>query len=706
MPMFNLLKRSNLLLLILILLVSLSACRRMNNKQNSWDVDLIAPILSGSLSIANIVPDTLIHTNSDKSISLVYRTKLFGLNLSDYVLHIPDTTFSNPLNIGSIGLASKQIHYYYSLGRMATASANPQLQLIVFLNGTSQIIPPIRNITSQPSSLNASNLFTRAWIKNGLMQINGDNDLPIDLDSVTFSFKNNDQFSNVVGSLTIAHIPAHSHFIDTIYLAGKVVEGKLEAQLINMKTPGSNGNPVPIDTSKGLQVTMVLYNVTADSAIAVFPSQSLIDTAQLVTYNYVSGGAQVDFVKIKSGDIRVEVFSSLPDTIHFKFKMPSALSPLGVPVDLGASVRPAPRGGFSSIVRTIDLAGYTIDFRGPNKNMHNTFYDTVIMRIDSTGRSDTLRSTDSLYMYYSLENIIPEYAQGYLGDTFINVNVSNVPFTILNKVVAGTFNPEKIKVDMTIENGIGIDGEARINSLIATNSKNSSSLALTAPLIGNKVNVARATDFPLTPSITTQTITETNSNIKQLIQMMPDHLSMNGRIGINPSGNSLFYKDFVYYNSNLNVNMRTEMPLSFIANGLQIKDSLAFSLGSPAKTDRIKDGVITVHLENGFPLDATITLALYDENWVKVDELLSSAAIASGNLNANCMVSSPVISKIDLKIDQNRMTQFKLVKHAILTAVLNTSQQNTCNGQYLKIYDSYLIKTNITAKFNYNVNAF
>jgi len=116
--------------------------------------------------------------------------------------------------------------------------------------------------------------------------------------------------------------------------------------------------------------------------------------------------------------------------------------------------------------------------------------------------------------------------------------------------------------------------------------------------------------------------------------------------------------------------------------------------------------VITVQLENGFPLDATITLALYDENWVKVDELLSSAAISSGSLNANCIVSTPVISKIDLKIDQNRMTQFKLVKHAILTAVLNTSKQNTCNGQYLKIYDSYLIKTNITAKFNYNVNAF
>ena len=694
------------LLVIAGLALFVSSCRRDTNKHNSWDIDLLAPLMSGELSINNIVPDTLLHTNSDKSISLIYKTRLFGLNLSELVMHIPDTTFSNPMNIGTIGLASKQLHYYYSLGRMASASGNPQLQLIVFLNGTSQVVPAISGIASQPTSLNASNLFTRAWIKNGLMQINGDNDLPVDLDSVTFMFKNNDQFHNVVGSLTIPHIPAHSHFIDTIYLAGKVVEGVLEAQLLNMKTPGSNGNPVLIDTSKGLQVTMVLYHVTCDSAIAVFPSQSLIDTAQLVTYNYVSGGAEVDFVKIKSGDIRVQVFSSLPDSIHFRYKMPCALSPFGEKVDMGATVKPAPRGGFSTISRTVDLAGYTIDFTGPNHNMHNTFYDTVLVGIDSTGRSDTLRATDSLYLFYTLENIVPEYARGYLGDTSVNISVSNVPFTILNKVISGNFNPEKIKVDMTIANGIGIDGQAKINSLTATNSKTSSTLALTAPVIGNNVHVPRATDHPLTPSITTQTIDENNSNIKQLIQLKPDQLSMNGQVRINPSGNALYYKDFVYYNSNLDVDMRTEMPLSFIANGLQIRDTLDFSLGSPAKTDRIKDGVLTIYLMNGFPLSAQITLSVYDENWNKIDDLLLNSTIASAGLGANCVVTSPVETKIELNVNQTRMTNLKRVKHAIVNAVLNTSQQSTCNGQYLKIYDNYLIKTNITAKFNYNVSAF
>ncbi len=688
------------LLIILVLSLLFGACRREKGV-SSWGMDVLLPIFSANLSINNIIPSNVRSTNTDKSVKLVYNTNLYHLNLSDYVLHIPDTTFSNPFSVGTVGLANKQLHYYYSLGRMATASGNSQLIFITFFNGTNQVIPPVSNINSQPSSVDAGAFFTRAWIKNGIMQINGDNDLPVDLDSVTFQFKNNDQYNNVIGTLTIPHIPAHSHFVDTMPLAGKVVEGKLVAQLLNMKTPGSHGNPVLIDTSKGLQVTMVLYHVTCDSAIAVFPSQSVVDTAQLVTYNYVSGGAKVDFVKIKSGDIRVEVYSSLPDSIHFNYKMPSAKSPFGVPVNMGATAPPAPRGGFSRIARTVDLAGYTIDFTGPNHNMHNTFYDTIRVGIDSTGRRDTLRASDSLYLFYTLENIVPEYATGYLGDTLLNLNFPNISFNTLNKFNAKVFDPEKLALNFQVKNGIGMDAQLKVNQLNASNSSGGSSVNLTAPCIGNWINIPRATDKPLTAGESLTSVNEQNSNVKAILNSKPNQLSFDAQLKINPRGNALHYKDFVYYNSNMDVNLQTEIPLSLIAEDLIIKDTFDFKLNTGGQFSKVKAATFYINIENSFPLQGVLNLNLLDEYGRVIKKLIINETVAASLLNSNCQTQKATIKQLKVSFDANEVELIQNARKAVLEASVSTSSQPTCQGLYLKIYDWYTIKANISARLNY-----
>ncbi|MBI3509864.1 MAG: hypothetical protein HY064_04315 [Bacteroidetes bacterium] len=83
------------LLLIPALCVLLCTCRRGDP---SWETGLVFPIAHASMSIDNLVPDSLTSINSDGSVKLVYSTDFLGLNM-DTLFDFPDTTITNSYNI-------------------------------------------------------------------------------------------------------------------------------------------------------------------------------------------------------------------------------------------------------------------------------------------------------------------------------------------------------------------------------------------------------------------------------------------------------------------------------------------------------------------------------------------------------------------------------------------------------------------------------
>ena len=48
------------------------SCRK-ENKKPSWDVDVIAPLVKSTLTINNLIPDSLLNINPDNSLDIVYR---------------------------------------------------------------------------------------------------------------------------------------------------------------------------------------------------------------------------------------------------------------------------------------------------------------------------------------------------------------------------------------------------------------------------------------------------------------------------------------------------------------------------------------------------------------------------------------------------------------------------------------------------------
>lgn len=74
-----------------IVLVFVASCRR---DEPSWDLDLTAPIAYGSLSLDNLLDDSITCEGADGSLRICYHTEVPGLN-SDSLFKIPDTTLHN-----------------------------------------------------------------------------------------------------------------------------------------------------------------------------------------------------------------------------------------------------------------------------------------------------------------------------------------------------------------------------------------------------------------------------------------------------------------------------------------------------------------------------------------------------------------------------------------------------------------------------------
>lgn len=57
-----------------------------------WDVDVLAPLVTTSMTLGDLIPDSLLASGSNGAITLVYRSTLFAVDM-DTVLAAPDTTF-------------------------------------------------------------------------------------------------------------------------------------------------------------------------------------------------------------------------------------------------------------------------------------------------------------------------------------------------------------------------------------------------------------------------------------------------------------------------------------------------------------------------------------------------------------------------------------------------------------------------------------
>ncbi len=684
----------------------IASCKK--EAKTNWDTEMLVPIATTNLSLQNIVKDTAnLKTNSDNSLTLAFKSNLFQFSLADRLIRIPDTALGQKFTLDSLLLPNQSPNFSISLGFMANSmiqqgGATAVLgHFIIDNNGTMQPIPALNNFSPGSFHFDATTYFDSAVITSGVIDIWAVNHLPVPISSATCVLSNSADHS-VIATQSITHtiLPGDSEFLQIPVHNVRITNG-LDFQMTNVSTPGSGGANVLIDTANFFLVRIFIHDLHVSEAWAKFPGQDVVNTVGEVTQQI--GDRKLTYVDARSGFLHIYITSSIEEKLYLEYTLVGAYDRAGRPLKEYTTVPAAPVGGVVTIDTLIDMSGIAINLTGVDGTKFNTYTQGIRAHIDYSGITRHITTSDSLHIVYEITEVAPNYIKGYAGrDTILQVDSAN--FDFLNMFQSGSIDLQDVNMNVSVENGIGVDGLVKINSLVAE-SRNNGTRALTGSIIGQPLTINRATDFPLTPAPNNFPVNGSNSNIKDLLGILPNKLKYNVDVRTNIAGNTQQYRDFAYLESALKLNLNAEIPLSIIANHLTLRDTFSFDLSNTnTNVAGIKDGVINLIAKNKFPIEAVLTMIAYDDNWMPVDTITGDIHVAPGDLDGNCRVQDFKKTKIPLYVTEERMTNLKRAKRAVIIADFSTaSNSTTCNGQHLKIYSDYNLDITFTAQFNYKV---
>lgn len=670
-----------------LVLLTFFSCKK--DRGTTWDAEYLTPLATGELSIANLLKDSTIQENSDKSLNLVLDKTIYELEPTN--IDVPDTVITSSFTLQSLIISDRIITQKVTLGQINPAFA--------FLNGTYQDIPSQNIQDAAEVPIDASEFFTTATVKTGFLDMTITNELPVNVAKVVMELYNESDKSVVVTE-TFTNIPAFGSSTRSVPLDGKTINAALIGSIKELVTDASNGK-VLIDVTKGVEMKLGIRDLKAQSAIAAFPTQNIMEQDEGLVLEM--GDAELKKIKVKTGQMKIDFFTSVRENMTIYFKVPS-LTYNGVAIEETIKVSGASPGSPVTATRTYDLAGYWMDYRGKNPEITdtvNTFHQILYVRLDSSGRKLPMSLDDSVYMYYGITDIVPEYALGYFGSTENPTGDASTVFEEF-KVLNGEVELEDATVKLKVTNALGAGGVLDINSIKSYNSNTQKEVILNSTVIPDRVNIVPARAEPLRPWVTEYVLDKSNSNIVDFIGNLPDELGYNVNLKINPNGNTSNYTDFLYSNSVTKVSMEVEIPLRFSTTGLTLNDTVDFNYPEEKQADYVKSANLFLHLENGFPFDVEPRIIMLNDNGVELGVLLDGGeSVASGAVDgATGEVISSNNSSITIAVPKDKLELLKATKQVVLQAKIKSPDNVT---EKTTLRSNYFIKMKLISDFVYEM---
>ncbi|MGQ0829190.1 MAG: hypothetical protein ACT4ON_12450 [Bacteroidota bacterium] len=431
------------------------------------------------------------------------------------------------------------------------------------------------------------------------------------------------------------------------------------------------------------------------------PGQVVIPNNQIET-SYNLKGIQLRVAIIKSGLVRYTIKNYIHEVTDFVYTIPSAKLnnvPFSINISVPAAVGTTP-GIFTKVY---DLSGYVFSLTGINGNKINTLYTALTASISASATDSVqLSSSESLVIENEFYDIQPYYTKGYFGQNTFNIGPEQTDFTMFNRIVGGAINLEDVNFNLKIENPIGIDARAYISNLSSINTRTGNTINLSNSIIGSAININRAAEsggnvFPTSANFP---LTISNSNIKNLIENLPDKFGYTMQVNTNPLGNVSGSNDFIYSDKLLNVRLDMEIPLSLVASNLILTDTFNLAISNSNGVKNVHSGTVTLFANNGFPFDAAMQFYLLNENNVVVDSLLGYAnTIDEASVNSSYRVIAKKLTKIVVPVSESKMNLLYNTKKVMLKVKFNTGTP----PQYMKIYSDYKIDIKLVGDFNYTI---
>ena len=383
--------------------------------------------------------------------------------------------------------------------------------------------------------------------------------------------------------------------------------------------------------------------------------------------------------------------SNIDGAIDFNLTIPSAKDSLNQILSQVIKI-PDNNGQMNSVSGNILLTNYLFDLtdNGTDFNKINTSYTIG----SSSENIDDITLDNNSFISISLElsemNI--KSVKGYMGSTLINEN-NNISLPFMEGLSSNTIDIDSPAINLSIQNGIGVDAQLLIDEL--TFQKGITSLYLNHPVIGQSINISRAIDlgWDFLYGDSEILIDENNSNIEEIISFFPEEINLNYQLSTNPLGNHSGYNDFFIANHPLTINLETYFPLKFNINDLHFTDTISIPIHESLI---IEDASIFIEISNEFPIESCISLKIPNGDSLE----LTPNCISSCNVNSQGTITNSSESNILIYLNNEAANQLLDNKKIIIVFTFN-SPNTTMN---FPIGPNQNIKYKMGVTFNSKIN--
>jgi len=690
-------RRYVFLLGLSLVLGGLFSCLR-DRKWPEWEVDAVLPLLETSLSIQEILVDSNCTVLPNGEVMLTFRSQLFEYGLKDMIPPF-DYTLNDRFTLQTLELGDQNIVQRISLGSIASG-AGIAGQLIIAANGASIPIPALPPIASSIYPIDAGAFFESLTLISGDLELTLENNLPIAIENMGYELRD-DQTNAVIVSDTIPLLGPGMSATQYASLDGVSIGSQLSAWLSEINSPGSDGLPVLIDTSDALIATISITNLRPYEATAFWPAQDLInDTPDVV----LTSAQDYDLYSclIRSGDIVFDLISTIEDTIYFEFQIPEAYKQ-GQSYSMYKNIPPAPSNGVSIVSDIEDFSGYQLDLTGRSGTETSTFYDIVRARIDSTGLLVHLSLEDSLVFNAGIQNMIMGYAEGFLGSDTLSTDLETSPINLFQEISADLLSLGYLQIGLEVENYIGAEGQVIIDYLEAINDSTQNSVVLNTVISSNSLFIDRATHqgmgTPINPSNQILAWNSNQSNIRDLVELMPHRVKYQTTLYLNPNG-STGDLEFIDYDHPLRAYVAASIPMHFATNNMVMSDTVPFNWNGIDPESRIQSADLYLHISNGFPMSGVFDIVGLNENLRPIDVLADDWFVEPANLQSDGRVQSAWEGMQTFTLTSDRIDELRDVRFLAVRSRFDTPLDEV----KVKIYSDYEIGLKAGVRANYIVN--
>ncbi|HKL02666.1 MAG TPA: hypothetical protein VJ911_03285 [Cryomorphaceae bacterium] len=320
--------------------------------------------------------------------------------------------------------------------------------------------------------------------------------------------------------------------------------------------------------------------------------------------------AELKYIKLESGVLKVRATNTIPSKLNFVMTIPKATLN-GEPLQIESVIPQATTTHIGELEMEIDFSNYSLDLSGETGDDFNILGIDFALSIPEDGNPTLVLNTDEVVLSTTYDNLEVNFASGYLGSESFSFSEGS-RFNELEDLQGAIIDLESAQMGLGFTNGFGVDIRTQIFDFIAKNSHSEIQSSLNHNLIGSNINLTRASLSGEQIVETTQhyDITSDNSNIVDLIELIPDSIKADGSAQLNPFGNIGNYNDFASISSVLKCDAEVEIPLRASISNLSLRDTSTLEWSGDYHILKIK---LYLLAENSFPADAEIDIWVANE---------------------------------------------------------------------------------------------